>query len=47
VGNGLFNSAAVLYFTLVVHLAAAQVGVGLTIAGPAGLLAGIPAGKWP
>ncbi|MFH8627376.1 MFS transporter [Streptomyces vietnamensis] len=45
VGNGLFNTAAVLYFTLVVHLPAAQVGVGLTVAGLVGLLAGIPAGN--
>ncbi|MET9617401.1 MFS transporter [Kitasatospora indigofera] len=45
VGNGLFNTAAVLYFTLVVHLPAAQVGAGLTIAGLTGLLAGIPAGN--
>lgn len=45
VGNGLFNTAAVLYFTLVVHLPAARVGVGLTIAGLVGLLAGIPAGN--
>ncbi|MFJ1865084.1 MFS transporter [Streptomyces sp. NPDC088097] len=45
VGNGLFNTAAVLYFTLVVHLPAAQVGVGLTIAGLTGLSAGIPAGN--
>ncbi|MET9398995.1 MFS transporter [Kitasatospora sp. NPDC002965] len=45
VGNGLFNTAAVLYFTLVVHLPAAQVGLGLTIAGLVGLLAGIPAGN--
>ncbi|WP_329611729.1 MFS transporter [Kitasatospora herbaricolor] len=45
VGNGLFNTAAVLYFTLVVHLPAAQVGVGLTVAGLTGLLAGIPAGN--
>ncbi|MFF1905950.1 MFS transporter [Kitasatospora sp. NPDC058218] len=45
VGNGLFNTAAVLYFTLVVHLPATQVGVGLTIAGLVGLLAGIPAGN--
>jgi MFS family permease len=44
VGNGLFNTAAALYFTLVVHLQAAEVGVGLTIAGLVGLLAGIPAG---
>ncbi|MFG2621326.1 MFS transporter [Streptomyces sp. NPDC048507] len=45
VGNGLFNAASVLYFTLVVHLPAAQVGIGLTIAGLVGLLAGIPAGN--
>ncbi len=44
VGNGLFNTASVLYFTLVVHLPAAQVGLGLTIAGLVGLLAGVPAG---
>lgn len=43
-GNGLFNTAAVLYFTLVVHLSAAQVGLGLTIAGLVGLAGGIPAG---
>ncbi|MFF4381669.1 MFS transporter [Kitasatospora sp. NPDC001547] len=45
VGNGLFNTAAVLYFTLVVHLPAAQVGAGLTIAGLCGLAVGIPAGN--
>jgi MFS family permease len=45
VGNGLFNTASILYFTLVVHLPAAQVGLGLTIAGTIGLLAGIPAGS--
>ncbi|WP_232246664.1 MFS transporter [Kitasatospora mediocidica] len=44
VGNGLFNTASVLYFTRVVHLSAAQVGLGLTIAGVVGLFAGIPAG---
>ena len=44
VGNGLFNTAAVLYFTLVVHLRAGEVGIGLTIAGLIGLLAGVPAG---
>ncbi|MEV7027594.1 MFS transporter [Kitasatospora sp. NPDC093558] len=45
VGNGLFNTAAILYFTFVVHLPAAQVGAGLTIAGLCGLAAGIPAGN--
>ncbi|MEE1783233.1 MFS transporter [Streptomyces sp. SP17BM10] len=45
VGNGLFNTAAVLYFTFVVHLPAAQVGAGLTIAGLCGLVAGVPAGN--
>lgn len=43
-GNGLFNTASVLYFTLIVHLGARQVGLGLAIAGLAGLAAGIPAG---
>ncbi|MFD5463769.1 MFS transporter [Kitasatospora sp. NPDC127059] len=45
VGNGLFNSAAILYFTLVVHLPATQVGAGLTVAGLCGLAAGVPAGN--
>ncbi|RAG81021.1 MFS transporter [Streptacidiphilus pinicola] len=45
VGNGLFNTAAILYFTLVVHLPATQVGAGLTIAGLCGLAAGLPAGN--
>ncbi|MQY10725.1 hypothetical protein SRB5_08380 [Streptomyces sp. RB5] len=44
VGNGLFNAASALYFTLVVGLPAAQVGAALTIAGLTGLLAGIPGG---
>ncbi|MFG2651363.1 MFS transporter [Streptomyces sp. NPDC048436] len=44
VGNGLFNSASALYFTLVVRLPAAQVGLALTVAGLIGLLAGIPGG---
>lgn len=34
VGNGLFNTAAILYFTFVVHLPATQVGAGLTIMRP-------------
>ncbi|XIE78114.1 hypothetical protein AB6O49_07765 [Streptomyces sp. SBR177] len=42
VGNGLFNAASALYFTLVVGLPAAQVGGALTIAGVIGLCAGIP-----
>ncbi|MFF3609824.1 MFS transporter [Streptomyces sp. NPDC002463] len=45
VGNGLFDTAAILYFTFVVHLPAAQVGLGLTIAGLSGLAAGVPAGN--
>ncbi|MER8097031.1 MFS transporter [Streptomyces goshikiensis] len=44
VGNGLFNAASALYFTLVVGLPAAQVGAALTIAGVIGLCAGIPGG---
>jgi hypothetical protein len=43
-GNGLFNTASVLYFTVVVRLSAAQVGIGLTITGVLGLGAGIQAG---
>ncbi|MER7828467.1 MFS transporter [Streptomyces sp. NPDC096097] len=44
VGNGLFNAASALYFTLVVGLPAVQVGAALTIAGVIGLGAGIPGG---
>ncbi len=44
VGNGLFNAASALYFTLVVGLPAMQVGAALTIAGVIGLCAGIPGG---
>ncbi|MEU9859833.1 MFS transporter [Streptomyces sp. NPDC047971] len=44
VGNGLFNAASALYFTVIVDLPAAQVGAALTIAGLIGLLAGVPGG---
>ncbi|WP_369148249.1 MFS transporter [Streptomyces sp. R44] len=44
VGNGLFNAASALYFTLIVGLPAVQVGAALTIAGVIGLSAGIPGG---
>lgn len=44
VGNGLFNTASALYFTLVVDLPAVQVGAALTVAYLIGLLAGIPGG---
>ncbi|MFE4520437.1 MFS transporter [Kitasatospora sp. NPDC056783] len=44
IGNGLFNAASALYFTLVVGLPAVQVGAALTIAGVIGLCAGIPGG---
>ncbi|MFB7275601.1 MFS transporter [Streptomyces hydrogenans] len=44
VGNGLFNAASALYFTLVVGLPAVQVGAALTIAGVIGLCVGIPGG---
>ncbi|MFE0674893.1 MFS transporter [Streptomyces sp. NPDC058867] len=44
VGNGLFNAASALYFTLVVGLPAAQVGAALTIAGVIGLCASVPGG---
>jgi MFS family permease len=44
VGNGLLATAVVLYFTRVVHLSGAHVGIGLTIAGALGLLVGVPLG---
>lgn len=44
VGNGAFITASVLYFTRIVGLPAAVVGVGLTVAGIAGMFAGVPAG---
>ncbi|MGW7008455.1 MFS transporter [Streptomyces sp. NPDC054933] len=44
VGNGLFNTASALYFTLVMDLPAVQVGAALTVAGLIGLLAGIRGG---
>ncbi|MEI5102788.1 MFS transporter [Streptomyces sp. PmtG] len=44
VGNGLFNAASALYFTLIVGLPAEQVGAALTIAGVIGLCAGVPGG---
>ncbi|WP_329278884.1 MFS transporter [Streptomyces sp. NBC_00691] len=44
VGNGLFNAASALYFTLIVGLPAVQVGTALTVAGLIGLFAGIPGG---
>ncbi len=44
IGTGLFMTSSVLYFTRAVGLPAAQVGIGLTVAGLIGLLAGIPVG---
>jgi MFS family permease len=44
VGNGLLMTVSVLYFNRIVGLSIAQIGVGLTIAGLFGLLAGIPLG---
>ena len=43
-GNGLFFAGSVLFLTRSVGLTAGQVGVGLTVAGALGLLAGVPAG---
>src|SRR3954469_16065755 len=44
VGNGLLATVVVLYFTRVVHLSGAHVGIGLTIAGALALLVGVPLG---
>ena len=43
-GFGLVITSMVLYFTRVVHLSAVQVGLGMTIAGLVGLIAGVPIG---
>jgi len=43
-GFGLIVTAMVLYFTRVVHLSSNQVGLGMTLAGLAGLAAGVPIG---
>jgi MFS family permease len=43
-GSGLFYTTSALFFTRIVGLSVAQVGVGLTIAGLCGVLAGMPFG---
>jgi len=43
-GNGLFLTAAVLFYTRMLHLPPHQVGLGLTLAGLVALLVGVPAG---
>src|SRR3546814_938493 len=45
VGDGTFMTGSAVFFTQVVGLSAAQVGLGLTIAGVAGFLAALPMGK--
>jgi len=44
-GFGLVVTSLVLYFTRVVHLSNVQVGLGLTISGLIGLVAGVPVGS--
>ncbi|TCC65534.1 MFS transporter [Kribbella pittospori] len=44
VGNGLLMTVSVLYFTRIVGLSIAQVGLGLTVAGLFGLLSAVPMG---
>jgi MFS family permease len=44
VGNGLLMTVSVLYFTRIVGLSIAEVGLGLTIAGLFGLLSAVPLG---
>ncbi|WP_258565950.1 MFS transporter [Streptomyces parvulus] len=43
-GNGAFMTCSALYFTQVVGLSPARLGIGLSIAGLVGLLAGVPLG---
>ncbi|MFH8385967.1 MFS transporter [Kitasatospora sp. NPDC018058] len=45
VGNGLSLSVAVLFFTRVLGLSAAQLGIGMTAAGLCGVVASVPAGQ--
>lgn len=45
VGNGLSLSVAVLFFTRVLGLSAAQLGLGMTAAGLCGVVASVPAGR--
>jgi MFS family permease len=44
IGNGAFYTVSAIYFTRVIGLSPVQVGIGLTVAGTVGLLAGLPAG---
>ena len=44
IGTGMFLATSALYFTVVVGIAARQVGTGLSIAGLAALLGSVPAG---
>src|SRR5215207_8718951 len=44
-GEGTFMTGSAVFFTQVVGLSAAQVGLGLTIAGVAAFVAALPAGK--
>ncbi|MBC9732981.1 MFS transporter [Nocardioides sp. zg-578] len=45
IGDGTFITASAVFFTQVVGLSAAQVGVGITVAGIASFLVAVPAGK--
>ena len=44
IGNGMYMTVMVMYFTRSVGLPASQVGLGLTVAGLFGLVAGVPVG---
>ncbi|MFJ8312730.1 MULTISPECIES: MFS transporter [unclassified Streptomyces] len=45
IGNGLFHTGAIIFFTRVVGLGAAQVGLGLTVAALLGPAVAVPAGR--
>jgi predicted MFS family arabinose efflux permease len=45
VGDGTFMTASAVFFTQVVGLSAAQVGLGITVAGVVSFLVAVPAGK--
>ena len=44
IGNGAFYACSALFFTRIVGLSAAEVGVALTVGWASGMLAGVPLG---
>jgi MFS family permease len=45
IGDGTFMTASAVFFTQIVGLSAAQIGLGITVAGVVSFLVAVPAGK--